>query len=96
MDHQEYLGALECAWEPECLLPSPQMLGPQRHSEHVHLVNSKEKLESNVDNENSPLYGLCYKNEDVKLHLPIWVVAAELGLPTANLLEKDFYEGASE
>ena len=29
-------------------------------------------------------------------YLPIWVVAAELGLPTTNLLEKDFYEGASE
>ena len=32
-----HLGALQSAWEPESLLPGFQMLGPQAHTEHVHL-----------------------------------------------------------
>ena len=55
----------------------------------MDLVNSKEKLERNVNNDNSPLvWVLPFRNEDVKLHLPIWVVAAELGLPTTNLKKR--------
>ena len=32
-----HLGALQSAWEPERLLPGFQMLGPQAHTEHMHL-----------------------------------------------------------
>ena len=33
-----HLGALQSAWEPERLLPGFQMLGPQAHTEHMHLA----------------------------------------------------------
>lgn len=65
---QQYLGALQCAWEPEWLFPGLKMLCPQRHTEHVNLVNrrvnnSEDELKSKVNHDNSNIW-VGNNNED--------------------------------
>ena len=44
-----HLGALQSAWEPERLLPGFQMLGPQAHTEHMHLGIENWKPQNNIN-----------------------------------------------